>query len=1276
MLDDSQDPKMPKPPDEPTGEPRFSTNRLGGEDERDLLVPKTMQPVSPSENTDDFSDSGIKTAGDDQSLGAGNGPEINQPEDEEEGGPGRLGTGSLVLRLTGSLRRVTGPLRPTDALPSKKPQVVPPPEKRSEIPVQGIESAVPQAEESAPGAQSEAGASQPPFEEEIGLGRLGTGSLVQRLTGTLRRVTGPLRPTDALPPKQAQSVPLPEKWHDVPPPVQGGEATNVPEKQEPVPDKQAQSGVTQPLDEEEIHPSRLGTGSLVQRLTGTLRRVTGPLGVTDSLPPKEPQPVSPPEKRRDVPVQRVDTASLPELDELQPGAQAGPEINSSQDEEGIGPARLGTGSLVQRLTGTLRRVTGPLNPTDALPPKGYQPASPEKRHDIPIQKIDTASLPELQEPPPGTRAEVDASLPPAEDEMDVSRLGTGSLIQRLTGTLRRVTGPLHPTGGVPQQGGESESGTIEQPHGNPPAPETTWSRKSDPIVTGQLGDETENEPLFSQEQQPNPLPESRRQVPDSGIVTGRLQGLDEDLIIGTESEPVLLPEGERSITPVERGPILPSNEIPETRKPEVPAPRRKQPAGPDYISEIRQTLTNEEPDRPKRWTGSLIQRFTGTLRRITSPLRATDSLPEEQPLPPQETIPQREMADDFLTDRLGGVQVDEPPVSENPIGEETLPIQLPESWGELPDSGIEAAELLEMEEDQMAGPEIEPEIRLGDVEPISLLESGAIAALGRAEEASQEEEEPDWMAEIRKEAAQSAEETEAQYTAPVTDDQGASIEPGPDQPIDDQSSRRGSGGQLRNFFTGMLGRSGEKRKQETEETEFPDELMTGRLSRSLGTEDKQAPDLNGEDLFAEIETFPAAESEQLTGLETGESDIVLSPAEEEPPLLEGLEVRFAYIDPIPDQAAPSEEFAPYELYPEDEILLWGDFAGEVGTNEVDTAARGEAPDETPVAPDDIWARGQTGAYGYGADLRQEIWGEELKPEVPEESVSSAEPGQYVASDEYAAEYLTGEGTPPEGEGDAVSQTAGEDKEMSVQDLRSIALEDYEEGEFDYSAYKTTIDWGDEEETAVAEPAEEQEVETPGVETKGKAEVEPEAEEEPAQAEDWRTWLAARNTSQKLLLAEGVLVVLAMLVAIPFFIFMIIRGPMKPASQLVPNGLPAGVPTPIGLTLPGGWYFQLEKSTITDGKWQPVTSEWWEGTELRRVVALPWNAQTEAVIKTFQAGNSVELNLSNNTALKYKIATIERVPVENTQIYYDTRPSLAIILYSENASSRWVVICNP
>jgi hypothetical protein len=172
------------------------------------------------------------------------------------------------------------------------------------------------------------------------------------------------------------------------------------------------------------------------------------------------------------------------------------------------------------------------------------------------------------------------------------------------------------------------------------------------------------------------------------------------------------------------------------------------------------------------------------------------------------------------------------------------------------------------------------------------------------------------------------------------------------------------------------------------------------------------------------------------------------------------------------------------------------------------------------------------------------------------------------------------------------------------------------------------------------------------------------------------WFGRRSGVEKVLLIESVLVVLALLFAVPFFIYMINRGPVYQTGYLVPRPLPADMPYPTRVDLPGGWSFPLERSTFVAGRWKPASAEWLEGTELRRVVALPWNPQTEAVIQTFERGDQIMVKMSNGDTVDYSITSVERVDSSDSKILSDNRPSLVLILYREKAEERWVVFCKP
>ena len=116
--------------------------------------------------------------------------------------------------------------------------------------------------------------------------------------------------------------------------------------------------------------------------------------------------------------------------------------------------------------------------------------------------------------------------------------------------------------------------------------------------------------------------------------------------------------------------------------------------------------------------------------------------------------------------------------------------------------------------------------------------------------------------------------------------------------------------------------------------------------------------------------------------------------------------------------------------------------------------------------------------------------------------------------------------------------------------------------------------------------------------------------------------------------------------------------------------------PIGLELTGGWFFPLEKGYLENGKWEPKTAEWLVGTEVRRVVAIPWTAQSEAVISTLQEGDTIRLVMSNKESKTYSVQSVEHVQRSQVDVLSDTRPSLVIILYQSLSDERWIVVCQP
>lgn len=129
------------------------------------------------------------------------------------------------------------------------------------------------------------------------------------------------------------------------------------------------------------------------------------------------------------------------------------------------------------------------------------------------------------------------------------------------------------------------------------------------------------------------------------------------------------------------------------------------------------------------------------------------------------------------------------------------------------------------------------------------------------------------------------------------------------------------------------------------------------------------------------------------------------------------------------------------------------------------------------------------------------------------------------------------------------------------------------------------------------------------------------------------------------------------------------------SAIITPVVVGNMPVPAVLELPGGWRFPLKTST-QGGQWTPTTSEWLSGTEIRRVVGLPWNRQVEAVIRTFGTEDSINLWMNNGDKQVYKVASVTQVDVQDASILHDTRPSLAIVLFNAADNKRWVVLAYP
>jgi hypothetical protein len=194
---------------------------------------------------------------------------------------------------------------------------------------------------------------------------------------------------------------------------------------------------------------------------------------------------------------------------------------------------------------------------------------------------------------------------------------------------------------------------------------------------------------------------------------------------------------------------------------------------------------------------------------------------------------------------------------------------------------------------------------------------------------------------------------------------------------------------------------------------------------------------------------------------------------------------------------------------------------------------------------------------------------------------------------------------------------------------------------------------------------------------GETEIKPKPSLKPV-FDDVQEW--AKQIDRKKALKIGGLVllgllILAGLIAGALWAIQALARPTGPTIEapIVDPGLRT---YPIGVRLTGGWMIYLQRGTLTDGKWDPQGSEWLETTEIRRVVAIPWSKQLDAVVQTLSKGDEIELFMSNNDIVKYKVDGVSKMPRSKTDILNSKQRSLVVILYQKDDSDRWVVICKP
>ncbi|MAT44901.1 MAG: hypothetical protein CL609_21425 [Anaerolineaceae bacterium] len=181
---------------------------------------------------------------------------------------------------------------------------------------------------------------------------------------------------------------------------------------------------------------------------------------------------------------------------------------------------------------------------------------------------------------------------------------------------------------------------------------------------------------------------------------------------------------------------------------------------------------------------------------------------------------------------------------------------------------------------------------------------------------------------------------------------------------------------------------------------------------------------------------------------------------------------------------------------------------------------------------------------------------------------------------------------------------------------------------------------------------------------------------------FKNWIQTLSTAEKILMFLSVIISITVLVAISMVAFEWNlnrdRNATPPETLEVMSDMEI---YPTGLQLPGGWFFFLKQGQIQQsgsiGKWEPEGAEWLAGTTIRRVVAIPWSKQAEAVVLSLENGDEIRLFLNNNEVNSFYVEEIKTVEYDNVRdTMIDTQPSLAVILYRDDKADRLVIIARP
>ncbi len=136
-------------------------------------------------------------------------------------------------------------------------------------------------------------------------------------------------------------------------------------------------------------------------------------------------------------------------------------------------------------------------------------------------------------------------------------------------------------------------------------------------------------------------------------------------------------------------------------------------------------------------------------------------------------------------------------------------------------------------------------------------------------------------------------------------------------------------------------------------------------------------------------------------------------------------------------------------------------------------------------------------------------------------------------------------------------------------------------------------------------------------------------------------------------------------------------PTPYGAVLADSNIPDGPNDPVSIAF-SSLAFTLGKASLgapgePSGEWKPAVAEWLPGTEVRRVVAVPYSQEVGAAVAGMKYGDLLTLRLRSGETAYYTLTDIRRVQRYQIEILNDPHPSLVVILHSERSGERWVLV---